>query len=83
MLGWKDEDLLTWAAEHDFVVVSRDVTTLKPAAYDRIVRGLYKPVVFLLRRRVRLQALVDEILTVDACSTAEEWEGQVVYVPLH
>lgn len=35
----KDDEILTWAAEHDLVIVSHDVSTMTADAYARVRRG--------------------------------------------
>lgn len=80
--GLPDPELLEWAARHGRIVLSRDYATMRAHAYQRIEGGQPTPPVFLMRRSATIGSLVEEILIIDECSQMDEWEGQVVYLPL-
>jgi hypothetical protein len=40
------------------------------------------PGVFVANKSVSHAEVVDDILLVDACSEADEWNGKVIYLPL-
>ena len=40
------------------------------------------PGVFAMRRGAAVGSMVEEILTIEQCSEAAEWENQVVFLPL-
>ena len=82
LTGIDDEALLTWAAEHDRVLLTHDVSTITAHAYRRVMRGEAMPRVFEVGSDAWMRATVDDILLLTECSSPGEWEGQVRYLPL-
>lgn len=64
------------------MVLTHDVSTLLSYAYDRVRNSQPMPGVCAVGRDVALQAAIEDILLISACSDAAEWEGQVRYLPL-
>jgi hypothetical protein len=82
LLGKGDADILEWAATEGRVLFTHDVKTMKQYAYDRIAAGLLMPGVFLVSKEVPISQAVEEILLIVECSIEDEWEGQVIFLPL-
>lgn len=85
-LGWRgtgDSDLLRFAAESGFVVISHDHNTLIGAAYQRIARGDGCPGVIAVPQRWHstVGALLEDIELLLAFQE-DELESQVRHVPL-
>lgn len=80
--GIDDEALLAWAAKHDRVLLTHDVTTVTAHAYQRVMKGEPMPAVFEVNCDLSIGAVVDDILMVTECSRPGEWEGQVRFLPL-
>jgi hypothetical protein len=80
--GVDDPTLLAWAAEASRVVLTHDVSTVTAYAYDRVRVGHRMPGVFEVSRDVPILVAVEDILLISKCSHADEWEGQVRYLPL-
>ena len=77
-----DEALLAWAAEHDRVLLTHDVSTITAHAYRRVMRGEAMPGVFEVGCGAWMRETLDDILLLTECSSPGEWEGQVRYLPL-
>jgi hypothetical protein len=77
-----DPDILAWAADDGRVVLTHDVSTVTNHAYQRVEQGLRMPGVFEVPSRAPVGVMIDEILILAECSLADEWEGQVRYLPL-
>jgi hypothetical protein len=77
-----DEALLAWAAEHDRVLLTDDVSILTAHAHRRVMKGEPMPGVFEVGCDLSMRAAVDDILLLTECSNPGEWEGQVRYLPL-
>jgi hypothetical protein len=82
LTGTGDEALLAWAAEHDRVLLTHDVSTITAHAYRRVMKGEPMPGVFEVSCDLLMRAAVDDILLLTECSSLGEWEGQVRYLPL-
>ena len=82
MSGAGDPEVLERAAADGRVLLTHDVSTMTHYAYDRVARGLPMPGVFEVGRHVPLGTAIEDILILAECSQANEWEGQVRYLPL-
>jgi hypothetical protein len=82
LMGSSDPEILEWAAQNGRILMTRDVETLTGYAYDRVRSGLPMPGVLEVRDRLPFRQAIEEILIFAQCSRADEWEGQVCYIPL-
>jgi hypothetical protein len=80
--GRGDPEVLAWAAANGRAVLTRDYSTLLASAYERMENGQPCTGVFAMRRGAAVGTMVEEILTIEQCSEAAEWENQVVFLPL-
>src|SRR5437588_10055632 len=80
--GADDPTILTWAAEHERIVLSHDVNTLTKYAYERAADGHRMPGVFEVSREIGIGPAIEELILVAECSLDGEYEGQVRYIPL-
>lgn len=80
--GADDEAILAWAAQEGRLLLTHDVSTMTKYAYQRAAAGLRMPGVVELPRRLPIGQSIEEILILAECSREDEWEGQVIYVPL-
>lgn len=80
--GATDEVVLEWTARNGRILLTHDVRTMTRHAYDRVRRRLPMPGVIEASRRVPLAVAIEDLLLIAECSTPEEWEGQVRYLPL-
>lgn len=77
-----DPDILEWAANHVRVLLSHDVSTVPPAAYQRIGDGKPMPGVFIVPDRMPIGQAIDEILFLSLDAAPDEWKEQVLFLPL-
>ena len=77
-----DPDLVEWAADRGYVIVSHDVNTVPGQVYERI--GLGEPVagVLMVRPGDSVAAVIESLLLIWSGSEAEEWSGKVAFLPL-
>jgi Domain of unknown function (DUF5615) len=80
--GADDPTVLEWSAQAGRVLLTHDVSTMTHYAYDRVREGKPMPGVFEVSRNVPIGVAIEEILLLEECSRAGEWEGQVRYLPL-
>lgn len=79
--GADDATVLAWAANNGRIVLTQDVSTLTKYAYQRVQAGLPMPGVFEVGRTVPIGRAIEDLLLLVECSLADEWEGQVRYLP--
>jgi hypothetical protein len=80
--GEDDDAVLQFAAESARVVLTRDVSTMPEAAYRRVTQLLPMPGLIVVSNRLALGRVIDELLFIARDSEANEWHGQVLYLPL-
>jgi predicted nuclease of predicted toxin-antitoxin system len=82
LLGKDDPTLLEWAATENRIILTQDVSTLPDFAYERIEANLPMPGVFVLRRKVSLNQLIEDLVLIAEASEQEEWTNLVTHVPI-
>jgi hypothetical protein len=77
-----DEEVLQFAWEQELLVVSHDVSTMKPAAERRIAdeRGIHG--LFIAPQRKAIRRIAESLVVISEASEFEEWRDQIVYLPL-
>ena len=82
LTGADDDTVLAWAAQQGRVVLTHDVKTMVGRAYARVKAGKPMPGVFEISRTAPIHLIAEHLHMLAECSEENEWEGQVVYVPL-
>jgi hypothetical protein len=81
--GAKDPKVLEWAAEEGRVLFTHDVNTMTACAYQRAKDGQPMPGLFAVPRDVPIGVVIEDMLLIAECSSEDDWEGRVDYLPLH
>ena len=79
---WSDPEVLDFAARENWIVVSHDVNTMREAGSTRLAAGLPMNGLLLAHQRTPVSAIIESLLLIWAASEAEEWVGQVEFLPL-
>jgi hypothetical protein len=82
LAAWSDSEVLDFAAAENWIVVSHDVNTMRDAAYSRLEAGLVMHGLLLASQRTPVSSIIESLLLIWAASEAEEWTGQVEFLPL-
>ena len=78
----EDPDILAWAASEGRILTD-DRETMPGFAYERVRTGQPMPGVFIIRNRPRqIGQMVEDILLVVLCSSQDEWQDRVEFLPL-
>lgn len=80
--GAGDPEVLEWAAENNYVILTHDVSTMVNFAYERVLRGERMPGLVEVSSMQRIQSVVADLVLLYQASLEGEWEGQVIYLPL-
>ena len=78
----KDFDVLAHAAMEGRVVVSHDVRTMTAYAKIRLLAGLPMAGLRLIPQAYPVGQAIEDLLLIAEVSTAEEWRGRVIFLPL-
>ncbi len=77
-----DPSVLEWAAKERRIILTHDVNTMPAFAFDRIRRNQSMPGMLVISRQAALAGVIDDIVLMVECSDGNEYDGQVVYLPL-
>jgi hypothetical protein len=78
----RDDRVLEWAAEKGAVVLTHDRNTLIGHAHRRVRAGLRMAGVAVVDGHASEAVVASDIVLLAVATTQEEWEGQVIYLPL-
>jgi len=79
--GRTDAEVLSWAAEHERVVVSFDRKTLPDHVDERIADGKSVPGVVILRRGYTLREMLDDLELLIRCLGDDEFANRTIRIP--
>jgi hypothetical protein len=82
LIGKGDAEVLEWAAREGRVLLTHDVTTMKKYVDERIDAGLPMPGVFEVSQQTPIVQAIEDILLLAECSLEDEWEWQIIFLPL-
>lgn len=77
-----DKRILEWMARDQRLLLTHDVTTMRPFAEARAAAGLSMPGLLEVNQYLPIGQAIEEILLLAECSLPGEWEGQVLFLPL-
>lgn len=77
-----DPLILEWAAGEGRILITGDLNSMVGFAWDRVKSGQSMPGVLALKENVGIGRVIDDILLVALCHTADEMKDQVLYIPL-
>jgi hypothetical protein len=80
--GTDDPTLLEWAAQHNLVLVTHDLKTIPKYAYDRVAAALSMTGVIAVPRDLPIGQTIEELAIVIECSSPNELENRVLYLPI-
>jgi hypothetical protein len=77
-----DDGVLEYAAGQGFVVVSHDVNTMTASAWGRLTAGRPLSGLLMVRQTSAIGPIIDSLILIWSASEAEEWQGQIGFLPL-
>jgi len=80
--GAEDPVILEWAAKEGRVVLTHDAATMAHFAFERVRNRLRMPGVIEVADDLPIRQVIEDILILTEYSDRNEWEGQVIYLPL-
>ena len=80
--GLPDPEVLAYAAEHGFLLVSHDVNTMPAHAFARIAAGEPMHGLLMVRQSLPMAAVIDSLVLIWSASDTEEWQNRVQFLPL-
>jgi hypothetical protein len=80
--GASDDELLHFAALNDLIIVTHDIQTFPPAAYERVRQGEKMSGVIVVPDRMPIANAMRELVIIIVCKFENEWENEVSYLPI-
>jgi len=80
--GVDDPTLLDWAATERRTLVTHDVNTMTKFGYERLSESLPMPGIIIVPEDLEIGRAIDDLEVVIECSTADDMENQIQYLPL-
>jgi len=82
MGGRPDSEVLEYASTQEMIDISHDVNTMTGQAYARLAAGQHVAGVLMVRQSDPIGPAIDSLVLIWSASEAEEWIGQVAFLPL-
>ena len=77
-----DPEILDYAHREQLILVSHDVNTMTVAAAHRLDNSLGLAGLLLVPQSELVGSVIESLLLIWSSTAAEDWENQIVYLPL-
>lgn len=81
LAGKPDTLILEWAAQHNYIVLSHDVNTMRGYFYERLNAELPVPGLFLVHEIKSVGAVIETLELIVLASDDTDWIGEIRYLP--
>jgi hypothetical protein len=81
LAGEPDTLVLEWALQHDFIVLTHDVNTMRGYFYERVKAELPVPGLFLVHGTKPVGEVIEALELIVLASEENEWQGEIRYLP--
>lgn len=81
-LGTLDPDILVWCEENGFILVTNNRRTMPVHLQEHFAGGRRAMGIFILNNEMSVSETIDELLLIASASSAEEYQDQIVYLPI-
>lgn len=80
--GADDPTILEWAAKEGRILLTHDVSTITHYAYKRVQEGKPMPGIIEIGQDISIGSAIEDIILLVEFSLDNEWQGQILYLPL-
>lgn len=80
--GTPDPDILDWIEQTGYIIVSRNRRTMPRHLEEHLAHEKHIPGMLLLKKRVSMRELIEELLLIWYASEPEEYQDHIRYLPL-
>ncbi len=82
MSGEDDQSILEWASREGRVLLTHDISTVTRYAFERIDHAKSFAGIIEVPQSLAIGAAIEDILIIIECCSTEEFENQILYLPL-
>ncbi len=80
--GTLDPEILLWCEEHNFLLVTNNRTSMPVHLADHIAEGRHVPGIFILNPKLSMGQNIGELILIAEGSFDDEYQDQIVNLPL-
>jgi hypothetical protein len=77
-----DPDLLRWATEKGYIILTHDAKTMPHHANQQLANGLIVTGVIIVKDSIPFRVVIDDLLAIYQASSFDEWLNKVTFLPL-
>lgn len=78
--GADDPTVLSYAAGENRIILTHDITTLRPFAYERVAAGLAMPGVIVVKKPFKFEVVISRLVEVVEADDADYMENKVIVI---
>ena len=80
--GTKDPEILTWCELNNFILVTNNRRSMPVHLQEHLADGRHIPGILVIGEQMSIGAVVEELLLIAAVMLADEFQDQIVYLPI-
>ena len=80
-LGSDDSTLLSWAEQHNRILLSLDARTMPAHLEHHLRAGRHVPGIFMIHSAAKMAEVIEFLVLAAYASSADEWRDQIRYFP--
>lgn len=81
LLGMDDTAVLNWAAENNYVLITKDRATIPPLVAQRLAEDIPSPHILIIRPNAQLNAILSMIEAIVTYDLHADWQYPVRWIP--
>jgi predicted nuclease of predicted toxin-antitoxin system len=79
--GTLDPEILIWCEDHDFVLVTKNRSSMRPHLDDHLALGRSVPGIIILSPRQSVGETIEELVLLALASLENEFRNQIIFLP--
>lgn len=80
--GTLDPEILVWCEENEFLLVTNNRKSMPAHLQDHLEHGRHATGIFILNAEMSVGETVEELILIASASSAEEYQDQIIYLPI-
>ena len=80
--GTLDPEILIWCEENEFLLVTNNRKSMPVHLQDHLAEGRSATGIFTLNAAMTIGETVDELILIAAATSADDYQNQIIYLPI-
>jgi hypothetical protein len=77
-----DPEILLWCEAYNFILVTNNRTSMPVHLAEHIAQNHHVPGIFILNPELSVGETIDELILIAECAFEDEYQDQIVYLPI-